>query len=81
LKIHPYSSLAAFLAHYRALKSARDLGEPDRSTLSELAKLIESTGIDVAALDADDAGPPARHRERAERRLRIELLARGALVG
>ena len=87
MKLSAYSSLAAFVAHYRALKSARDPAAEDRLLLAEIEKLIASIGPDVrAALDSDAAGGElagarARHRERAERRLRRELLARGVLTG
>jgi hypothetical protein len=81
-----YSSLAAFLAHYRALKSASSLALEERSRLAELEKLIDGAGLDARELLSDQSGAAAsgeaiRHRERAERRLRSELLTRGVLTG
>ncbi len=80
-----YSSLAAFLAHYRALKSASSLAPEEQSRLAEMGKLIDGAGLDARELlesgDASGAGSAMRHRERAERRLRAALLTGGVLTG
>jgi hypothetical protein len=78
-----YSSFAAFRAHYRALKSARALADGERAQLAEIKVLLDAIGGEVrAALEAGAAtGADARRRERAARKLRRELLARGILSG
>ncbi len=87
VKIPVYSSLAAFIAHHRALKSLPSLSAEEQSLLAEMEKLIESIGADVRlAIESDAAGgQPAdakgRRRERAERRLCRELRGRGVLSG
>jgi len=80
---HTYSSLAAFLAHYRALRDAATLSAEERERLSDLSKLVESIGArDLEALNSDSDAPAARrHRERAEVKLQRELLARDAIAG
>jgi len=82
--VTPYSSLAAFLAHYRALESSHNLSPNERSLLAEMENLIDSTGPEARALlDSDWANDAAgaRRRERTERALRRALLERGALTG
>lgn len=78
-----YSSLAAFLAHYSALRDAAALSAEERALLSEMSKLLESLGArDLEALNSASDEPAARrHRERAEVKLRRELLARGVIAG
>jgi hypothetical protein len=83
MKSVPYSSLAAFLAHYRALQSAvsRTSGEDRR-----FAEMSAALGIlspeQRAALDSSAATPSARrNRERAELHLRRELVARAIVSG
>ncbi len=73
-----YSSLAAFLAHYRALASAKPRSAAEDRRLEAMKALIDALGPDLAtALFADSAGPvKRRHRERAELRLVRELRAR-----
>jgi hypothetical protein len=78
-----YASLAAFMAHYRALAAARSLSkEEDRALAAMRAHLDTLAPEERAALDSG-AGTPAarRHRERAELHLRRELIARGAIAG
>ncbi len=94
----PYSSLAAFIAHYAALRSADAAGArsnasnpDDVATLAEMERAIgELNPADRAALvgDPDTGAPPpisagaaARHRARAELKLRRILTARGLLTG
>ncbi len=82
MKLTPYSSLAAFAAHYRALKS--QLTEDDRARLAEMNELLDALSPNIrGVLDSDTAGDNAamRRRERAERMLRRELIARGVLSG
>jgi hypothetical protein len=91
MKPGAYASLAAFLAHWRALKHA----SAGALKLDELARRTEMDEIiaaalrpeERAALDAahtDDgsasAGTARRHRERAEVSLARELRARGLLA-
>jgi hypothetical protein len=90
MKLETYSSLAAFLAHWRALKYAT----VDAPAADELARSAEMNEIiaalrpeERAALEAaitDDgsvsAGATRRHRERAELRLARELRKRGLLA-
>jgi hypothetical protein len=77
-----YASLAAFLAHWRALRTAPARSEAEERMLAEMARLLAAlTPDECAALDAHDAGAAHRHRERAEQRLRRELLSRGVLSG
>ena len=82
-----YSSLTAFLEHYKALKSSSDPAPEEISIRSEMEKLIDSAGPGARALlEAERANPNAggadlRRRQRAERELRRELLVRGVLTG
>ncbi|HVA41108.1 MAG TPA: hypothetical protein VNF49_10625 [Candidatus Binataceae bacterium] len=90
MKLDPYSSLAAFLAHWRALKQAPagalDADELARSAEMEkiIAALRPEERASLEAANADDssasAGAMRRHRERAELRLARELRARGLLA-
>ena len=84
MKLTPYSSLAAFAAHYRALRSSKEFTEDERARLAEMNQALDSLGADLrAVLDSQPAGDRAalRRRERAERMLRRELMARGILTG
>jgi len=83
VKIPAYSSLAAFLAHYRALKSDAARGADDEHLLAEMSAAIATLATETrAALDsAEDSASSRRHRERAELQLRRELAARGILAG
>lgn len=102
MKLPAYSSLTAFLAHYRALGKNTE-NEEERATLEEMKRLFEllqpaeraalldqaanglpgTVEVSDSALNAlrpaDRAGPKARLRERAERRLRQLLVAKGVL--
>jgi hypothetical protein len=84
VKIPAYSSLSAFLAHYRALKSAASRSAYDEQLLAEMSALLAMPAMLApdarAALDSPANNPSAkRHRERAELDLRRELAARGIL--
>ncbi len=98
MKLRTYSSLAAFMAHYAALRTgvadgALRAGAPspdDAATLIEMERVIGELSVaDRASLDRDAApvanaipsGTAARHRARAELKLRRLLAARGILAG
>jgi hypothetical protein len=83
MKVPAYSSLAAFLAHYRALKSAPSRGAGDDQLFAEMSAAIATLAPETrAALDSTaNAGAARRHRERAERQLRRELADRGIVAG
>jgi len=83
-----YSSLTAFLEHYKALKSSSSLAPEERSLLAEMHDLIAPVwpeiDKDISFLWADsgpESGEIKRRRERADRELRRALLARGVLTG
>ena len=86
MKPHTYSSLAALLAHYRLLSAAgRDtsaLTPDERATLTA----IENTLADLspaersALLDPSTDSASARHRQRAELKLRHVAIANGLLA-
>jgi hypothetical protein len=83
VKILAYSSLAAFLAHYRALKSDASRGADDERLFAEMSAVIATLAPEArAALDSsEDTAGAKRHRERAELQLRRELVARGIVAG
>ena len=78
-----YSSLAGYLAHWRALqreqqKTSTALKSP---VLEEMNRVVqEILGEESRYLQEDPADSAARrHRDRAETRLRRELIARGTI--
>jgi hypothetical protein len=83
VKIPAYSSLAAFLAHYRALKSDASRSADYDQLLAEMSAVIATLAPEArAALDStEDSASARRHRERAELQLRRELVARGIVAG
>ena len=83
MKIPTYSSLAAFLAHYRALKSDASRSADDENLFVEMAAVIATLAPESrAALDSsEDTASARRHRQRAELQLRRELVARGIVAG
>jgi hypothetical protein len=99
MNLRAYSSLAAFMAHYAALRAAHSDGAgvvreasnaDDAATLIEMERVIgELSAADRDALHDDAApvanaipsGTAARHRARAELKLRRLLAARGILAG
>jgi len=83
VKVSAYSSLAAFLAHYRALKAQAARGADDEQIFGEMSAAIATLAPEArAALDSsEDAGAAKRHRERAELQLRRALAARGMVAG
>jgi hypothetical protein len=83
VKIPAYSSLAAFLAHYHALKTASSRGYDDEKLFAEMSAAVATLAPEArVALDStDDTGSARRHRDRAELQLRRELAARGIVAG
>ena len=83
MKPAAYSSLAAFLAHYRALASSvsRTAGE-DRLFAEMSAAIATLAPEDRIALDSSAAtGAARRNRECAELHLKNQLTARDILSG
>ena len=77
-----YSSLAAFLAHYEALKSLPDPSPEERALLAAMTQILELMAPDERlGLFSHDSSEPGRRRERAERKLAQLLRARGVLTG
>jgi hypothetical protein len=83
VKIPVYSSLAAFLAHYRALKSDASRSADDDQLFAEMSAVIATLAPEArASLDSTEVSTSARrHRERAELQIRRELVARGIVAG
>ena len=83
MKVPAYSSLAAFLAHYHALKSDPSRGSDDEQLLAGMSAVIATLPPEArAALDSVEDGARAkRHRDRAALQLRRELAARGIVAG
>jgi hypothetical protein len=83
VKIPAYSSLAAFLAHYHALKTAASRSLDDEKLFAEMSSAIATLAPEArAALDStEDTGSARRHRDRAELQLRREIVARGIIAG
>jgi hypothetical protein len=83
VKIPAYSSLAAFLAHYRVLKSDASRSAGDDQLFAEMSAAIATLAPETrASLDSIESSASARrHRERAELQLRRELVARGIVAG
>jgi hypothetical protein len=82
VKIPAYSSVTAFMAHYRALKSSTNRSRDDEQLLGDMTATIATLQPETrVALDSTDDSPIAkRHRERAELQLRRELVARGIVA-
>ncbi|MGH7925125.1 MAG: hypothetical protein ACREQH_11120 [Candidatus Binatus sp.] len=83
MKIRAYTSLAAFLAHYHALKSDASRGDADNRLFAEMSAAIAILAPEArAALDStEDTAGAKRHRARAELQLRRELVASGIIAG
>jgi len=75
--------MAAFLAHYRALKTDPSRSPHDEQLFAEMSLTIATLAPEArTALDSsDDSASARRHRDRAELHLRRELAARGILAG
>jgi hypothetical protein len=83
VKTLAYSSLAAFLAHYRALRDGASSEPPERELLAKMEDIVGGLHpADRAAL-LNDGNDPAtmRRRQRAERSLRPLLAGQGILQG
>jgi hypothetical protein len=83
MKSPPYSSLAAFLAHYRALLSASSRTPDEDQIFDQMTAAIATLSPELrAALDSSDSTASARRsRERAELHLRRELVAHRIVSG
>jgi len=84
VKPQAYSSVTAFVAHWRALETAdAQLHDDDRTLLAAMRDVIAMLRPDErAALESDaNTGAAARHRERAHANLARELRTRGILAG
>jgi alpha-ketoglutarate-dependent taurine dioxygenase len=81
MKPTPYSSLAAFLAHYRALRSAASRSSEEDRLFAEMSAANATLSAEErAALDSSAATSSARrNRERAELHLKRELRAHAIL--
>jgi hypothetical protein len=78
-----YSSLTAFLAHWRALResTSRSPEQSERRAQMEAA-IAELTPAERDAIDSETTGgAAARHRQRAQRHLSQILRDRGWLAG
>lgn len=82
MKALPYSSLEAFLAHYRTLREAARSAD-ERDLLATMENVVEGLHPSdrAALLDTSDDSATARHRQRAECSLRQLLAERGILQG
>ena len=83
VKIPAYSSLAAFIAHYHALKMDSSRSLDDEKLFAEMSAVIAALAPEVRiALDSTAGSASARRRrERAELQLRRELAVRGIIAG
>jgi len=83
MKSVAYSSLAAFLAHYRALQfAASRTADEDELFKGMSAAIATLSPEDRAALDSTAVASAARrNRERAELHLKRALVARAILSG
>ena len=80
----PYSSVTAFVAHWRVLEAAdAHLNDDDRKLLAAMRGAVSALRSDErAALESDVAGgSAARHRERALASLARSLRVHGLLTG
>jgi len=83
MKSPPYSSLAAFMAHYQTLKALASRSSDEEQLFAEMTAALNALPPEPrAALDSGDSSASAkRPRERAELKLRRELVARGIVLG
>ena len=73
-----FSSLAAFLEYYSALRRASSPSEEERATLAAMEQVLGIlTPDERASLEDASTGVAARRCERARRKLARELTARG----
>jgi len=78
-----YSSVSAFIAHFRALRNAPARTAEEESLLGEMSAIVASLEQpERAALESDEKTSIARRRrEHAELNLRRKLIARSILSG
>ena len=78
-----YSSIVAYLAHWRALQHQATSSKNRAPLLEEMNQAIaQILGENSELLGYESADSSARrHRERAEVKLRRELIARGIISG
>jgi hypothetical protein len=83
MKLSTYSSVSAFIAHFQALKTARNRSSDEEALLAEMSAIVGSLREpERAALDSeDDTSTARRRREHAEIDLRRQLVAHGILSG
>jgi len=83
MKLPSYSSVSAFIAHFRSLKMARDRSADEEKMFAEMSAILDRLPErERAALDSDSETPALRRRrEHAEISLRRELIARAILSG
>ena len=83
MKTLAYSSLAAFLAHYRALRDAAPSEPQERELLARMEDIVGALhpADRAALLDDGNDSATTRHRQRAERLLRLLLAGQGILQG
>jgi len=88
VKTQTYASLAAFVAHWRALEHAPadSLSPDERARAEEMDSIVASLRPEERSalrMPAHEqiVGASLRHRERAELNLARELRARGLLAG
>jgi len=76
-----YSSLAAYLAHWRALQREQQKSPATSPVLAEMNRVVQEVlGEEARYLKEEPADLAARrHRDRAEARLRRELMARATI--
>ncbi len=81
--MHRYSSIAAFLAHWRALRDNPWPSAEERNQIAAMEQFFSALRPEERAAITSDASDSAtaRHRERAELRLRRELLACAVIDG
>jgi hypothetical protein len=83
VKLPVYSSLAAFLAHWRALRNLTAPVNEQAALLAEMESILGELGRDERdTLErGEGAGDAARRRQRAERHLSRIMRQRGVLSG
>ena len=83
MKLAAYSSLTAFMAHWRGLRSLASSGREQLVWLAEMESIIgELARNERESLQGDGAaGEDARRRQRAERHLTQILRSRHVLSG
>jgi hypothetical protein len=83
VKTLAYSSLAAFLAHYRALRDAASSEPRERELLARMEEIVGALhpADRAALLDNSTDSATIRRRQRAERSLRLLVAGQGILQG